>query len=419
MNLIPTAEKQKVLIVHNFYQIPGGEDTVVANEKKLLEDNGHEVFLYTRHNSEINKMNIFRKLLLPFVSIYNPRTSREIKRIINENGIDVVHVHNTLNLISPSVYYAAVRCGVPVVQTVHNFRFICPGALLYRDGHICEDCIDKGFRCALNHGCYRGSRIQTFIIVLSSLIHRATGIYRKINFICLTEFNRQKLLYLNKKRNIIDPSGVLVKPNFTFFDTDNIAASETKRNFNNESFLYAGRLDETKGVKVLFEAWKIMGTNAPRLIVCGKGPLEDWCRCHAKELGNVEIKGFVESSVLSELISESSAVIVPTLLYEGFPMNIAEAFSAGVPVICSDIGNAGDLVEDGVTGWKFSVGSAEGLVGAVRKRMNSKNDISQNVKRVYNEKYTADVNYCRLKDIYGHLKTAEKKTAFLKRKNNL
>ena len=161
--------KPKVLIIHNRYQIPGGEDTVVANERKLLRDNGHEVVLYTRDNNEIKTMSGLKKLLLPFTTIYNPQSARDVKKIITEEHIDIVHVHNTLNLISPSVYYAAVKCGVPVVQTVHNFRLICPGATLYRDGHICEDCIEKGLGCAVRHGCYRQSKAQTLILVISGV----------------------------------------------------------------------------------------------------------------------------------------------------------------------------------------------------------------------------------------------------------
>ncbi len=210
--------RQNVLIVHNYYQIPGGEDTVVKNEKKLLEDNGHKVILYTRDNSEIKKMNLFGKLLLPIISVYNPRTSREIKRIIREHQIDIVHVHNTINLISPSVYYAALSCGVPVVKTVHNFRLICPAGLLYREGHVCEECVRKGLRCAVRHGCYRNSRAQTLILAANLLLHRATGIYGRLHYICLTDFNRDKLLTINNRRKIIDPLRVFVKPNFTFFD---------------------------------------------------------------------------------------------------------------------------------------------------------------------------------------------------------
>ena len=133
-----------ILIVHNYYQIPGGEDTVVANEKKMLESHGHKVSFYNRSNSELNQMSLFRKLALPITTVFNPHTYMEIRDIIRGQKIEIVHVHNTLNLVSPSVYYAALSRKVPVVQTIHNFRMICPGATFYRDGHICEDCAEKG-----------------------------------------------------------------------------------------------------------------------------------------------------------------------------------------------------------------------------------------------------------------------------------
>ncbi|MCD8197553.1 MAG: glycosyltransferase [Lachnospiraceae bacterium] len=211
-------KKYKVLIVHNYYQIPGGEDTVVANEKKLLEDHGHTVVFYSRNNSELKVMSLVQKLSLPFATIFNFRTYREVKKIIREQHIDIVHVHNTLSLISPSVYYAAFSCKVPVVQTIHNFRLLCPGALFYREGHICEDCVKNGLLCAVKHGCYRGSKLQTLICVTNTKIHRMLGTYRKLNYICLTEFNKEKLLQLNRpgKKQIINPAQIYIKPNFTF-----------------------------------------------------------------------------------------------------------------------------------------------------------------------------------------------------------
>lgn len=215
-------KKYRILQVHNYYQIPGGEDTVVENEKRLLEEHGHTVIQYTRHNKELKEFSKFRKLLLPFSTIFNPRTYRDVKKILREQKIDVVHVHNTLILISPAVYYAALKCKVPVVQTVHNFRLLCPGATFYRDGHICEECVEKGLGCAIKHSCYRGSKVQTLVCVFSTWFHRLTGVYGKLNYICLTEFNKEKLLQLNQ----IKPERVFVKPNFTF-DSPNKAGGET------------------------------------------------------------------------------------------------------------------------------------------------------------------------------------------------
>lgn len=242
-------QKQKVLIVHNYYQIPGGEDTVVANEKQMLESYGHEVTLYSRNNSELKELSVFQKLMLPVNTIFNFKTYRDIKKIIRDKHIEIVHVHNTLNLISPSVYYAAISCKVPVVQTIHNFRLLCPGAIFYRDGHICEDCIKKGLRCSIKHNCYRNSKIQTLACVVSMKFHRMTGIYGKINYICLTEFNKEKLLLLKQ----IKKEKVFIKPNFTR-NPGNIIPANKREN----RIIFAGRLDKLKGVDILFKAWKQM-----------------------------------------------------------------------------------------------------------------------------------------------------------------
>ena len=260
------AKKQNILIVHNYYQIPGGEDTVVANEKKMLEKHGHKVILYSRNNAELKQMSKIQKAFLPITTVFNPRTYRDIKKLIGEEKIEVVHVHNTLNLVSPAVYYAARRMKVPVVQTIHNFRLLCPGATFYRDGHICEDCVEYGLKCAVKHRCYRGSKIQTLACVLSTAFHRMTGIYGKINYICLTDFNKQKLLGLKQ----IKPERVFVKPNFVECKNGYISEKDRKN-----QFVFAGRLDKLKGIDLLFEAWKHMGEEAPKLIVCGTGPMED------------------------------------------------------------------------------------------------------------------------------------------------
>ena len=211
-------DKKKILIVHNYYQVPGGEDTVVANEKKMLEDQGHEVILYSRNNNEIKTLSMLKKILLPLITIFNPKTYRDVKKIINVENVDIVHVHNTLSLISPSVYYAAFSCGIPVVQTIHNFRLLCPAATFYRDGCICEECVERGLSCAVRHNCYRGSKLQTSLCVINTKIHRILRTYSKLNYICLTEFNKEKLLQLNSlsKNNIINENKVFIKPNFTY-----------------------------------------------------------------------------------------------------------------------------------------------------------------------------------------------------------
>ncbi|MGN0419545.1 MAG: glycosyltransferase family 4 protein [Acetatifactor sp.] len=382
-------KKKNILVVHNYYQIPGGEDTVVANEVKMLEEHGHEVTLYTRKNSEINELPFIKKLLLPFTSIFSLRTYREVKRIIRDKRIDIVHVHNTLTMISPSVYYAALACKVPVVQTIHNFRLICPGATFYREGHICEDCTTKGLRCAIKHGCYRESRMQTFACVVNMLFHRMVGVYGRLNYICLTEFNKEKILNLKQ----INPQRVFVKPNFVIGQNAFPCREERL-----DQFVFVGRLEKLKGIDVLLNVWTKLGKEAPKLIVCGSGPLNDWCKRFVGESGcNVEFRGYVSNEEIRTILSQSKAMILPTQCYEGFPMSIVESFSVGTPVIVPAMGNCGCIVNDNVTGWKYR--SIEELMKCVwRGRSTS---LFDTVRTHFEAQFTESINYELLDHIYS------------------
>ena len=394
--------KQKILIVHNYYQIPGGEDTVVANEKKMLEEHGHQVVLYTRHNSELKEFSKIQKLLLPIFTVFNFQTYQEIKALIRKEKIDVVHVHNTLNLISSSVYYAAFHCKVPVVQTIHNFRLLCPGASFYRDGHICEDCVSKGLGCAVKHSCYRGSRLQTLACVVSTGLHRMLGTYGKLNYICLTEFNKEKLLQLKQ----IQKENVYIKPNFVQA-ANAVLPYEQRKN----QFIYAGRLDELKGIEVLLKAWELFEPKDEKLVICGTGPMESWCRefTQKRRLKNVEFKGFVENKIVKQMIGESKALVLPTKWYEGFPMTIVESYSVGTPVLASDLGNAGSLVEEGKSGLKFQADSPESLCEALKKAAVSFKGMDE----TYINKYSEESNYEQLRNIYEACSNHNKHTGTL------
>lgn len=387
------SEKKNILIVHNYYQIPGGEDTVVANEKKMLEDYGHKVVLYSRNNSELKNMSKLQKIMLPFTTVFNLRTYREIKRLIKEEHMNIVHVHNTLNLISPSVYYAARAMKVPVVQTIHNFRLLCPGATFYRDGHICEDCVTKGLGCAVKHGCYRGSKLQTLACAISTKVHRMTGIYGKISYICLTEFNKEKLLQLNRpgKRQIIDPRKVYIKPNFTF--DSSLKLSELDR----EYYLFIGRVEKIKGLDILLNAFAELLNE--EVVIAGTGSqLEDYKKLATD---NVKFTGFLDRNELIRYLSKAKAVVVPSQWYETFGMIIVEAYAAHKPVIVGNIGNIASLVEDGITGLYFDYDSEKSLENAIHKfeQMNTK-ELEANAYKKYKTEFTDEVNYSILKLIY-------------------
>ena len=377
----------KVLVVHNFYQIPGGEDTVVYNEKKLLESYGHEVILYTRNNSEITKM-FFRKLLMPGIAVFNIRTYLDIKKIIKTKHVDIVHVHNTLGLISQSVYYAAVKCKVPVIQTIHNFRFLCPGATFYRDGHICEDCVNKGMTCAIKNKCYRDSRIQTAICVFSTWFHRQTGILKKINYITLTEFNREKLLHLKGKKK----KKIFVKPNFTYMNK-----SENNQKKHRDYYLFVGRIEEIKGVTLLVNAFSRM--REKRLMLAGNGPLLDSLKVSAPP--NITFLGQINHDKILDLMKQAKAVILPSQTYEGFPMTIPETFSTYTPMIAGDIGNVGILIEQGKNGMKFKYDSEEALIATIEKFESTDRDcLGEGAYETFKSNYSEDANYRILEKIY-------------------
>lgn len=385
-------KKQKVLIVHNYYQLPGGEDTVVENEKNLLINNGHEVVLYTRHNDEIKTRGIISKLLLPLETIFSIKTYKEVKRKIIEENIDIVHVHNTLPLISPSVYYSAFSCKVPVVQTIHNFRLLCPGATFTRDNNICEECVDRSLFYSIRYKCYRGSLIQSIISAINLAFHRLIGTYKKVNgYIVLTKFNKEKLM------NLIDKKNIYIKPNFVNKSNEPIA--KQSENY----FLFLGRLDELKGIQMLIEIW--VDIKDINLVVIGKGPLEVGISefIEKNKLDNVNLLGYKNKEEVMQFISKAKAIIVPSQWYEGFPMTIAESLSMGVPIIAGDIGNLSTIIESGKNGLLFKYNDKQDLKDKIKMLNNNKSlekQLRQGARESFNNKYNERINYKLLIDIY-------------------
>lgn len=390
------SKKYRILSVHNFYRIRGGEDTVFANEKKLLEEHGHEVYTYTRYNNEISDFSFLRKLLLPLCALFSPRTYREIRSIIREREIDIVHVHNTLPLVSPSVYYAALSCGVPVVQHVHNYRLQCPEGNFFRNDGICEDCAVKGLHCALRHCCYRNSLVQTLISVLTIRMHRLLGIYRKLHYICMTPFTRDNLLAANTRSGkiIFDSAKVHIKPHFTY-----PARTETKK--ERRFYLFIGRLEGIKGIRLLIDAFAAMPNK--ELVLAGTGSEASIFIEEVRQRGlkNITFVGFCGRERLNELLAESKAVIVPSRYYEPFGMIIIEAFAAGVPVLAGDIGGFASIIENGVNGLLYRYDSPEALCATItRFEADTTTPWYAHAASTYEHRFSPEINHEQLIDIY-------------------
>ena len=385
--------KQKVLMVHNFYQIGGGEHTVFNNEVELLRKNGHEVITYTRDNKELTT-SLLKKLLLPFTTVFSIKTYRDIKRIIKKENIDIVHCHNTFPLISPSVYYAALKMKIPVIQTIHNFRFICPNAIFYRNGKICEDCLkNNNFKCALKNKCYRNSKLQTLVVTNMLKIHRKLGTYKKINYIFLTEFNKNKFNKLLGE----DYKYSFIKPNFVEKKYD------LKRpNRLNNTLIFMGRLDENKGIKFLVDSWKDIKDY--ELHIYGDGLYKSYVEDACKENKNIKYYGFRPQEEIFKDLVKSQALIIPSTCYEGFPMTIAESCSLGVPTLSINIGNHASIIKQSNSGVIYEINNDKSLLESIDDIVNNNKKYSDNAINYYNNVLSPQKNYKELISIYEKTK---------------
>src|SRR5688500_5602362 len=327
-----------ILLVHNFYQQPGGEDQVFADEAKMLRDRGHDVRQITVHNDAVDRMG---KLALARRTIWTRAAYDALRDAAAAHRADVVHFHNTLPLISPAGDRAAHDAGAAVVQTLHNYRLLCPTATFYRDGGVCEDCMGKFVPWpGVWHKCYRDNRAASAVIATMLTVHRALRTYRdEVDvFIALTEFARRKFV-----EGGLPAEKIIVKPNFV--DPDPGVGSG-----GGGYVLFVGRLTEEKGVGTLLQAWETLAGQVP-LKICGDGPLRPRVESAAARTElNVQYLGRRPLDEVQLLMGESALLIFPSTWYEGLPRTIVESFAKGTPVLASDLGSMTELVADGRTG---------------------------------------------------------------------
>ena len=398
----------KVLIVHNSYKQRGGEDIVVDNEVQMLRDAGYNVYEYRRTNAEISEFGLIRKLVLPLNVIFSLKTYTEIKRIIQKENIDIVHVHNTIMLISPSVYYAAKKLRCPVVQSVHNFRFMCPNGFMLRNNRVCEDCMNGNLALSVYYKCYRNSYLQSLCLALSLSFHKKMKIYEKLRYLCLTEFNKSKLQEWFERNGMqIDSKKIVVKPNFVteIKEECEIENELTKYPY----FLFVGRLSREKGVDVLLEAWKIYKETEEseyRLLICGTSIDGDntYGSYDAEKL-KIYWLGQQKYDRVAKLMQNAQAVVVPSVWYEGQPMTVSEAFSNGCPVIGSDIGNIRQHIKPGYNGMLFKLNDSDSLKECFKLLDDEqRKTLSEGALETYLQKFTKDINFQILNTVYQNMK---------------
>ena len=387
----------RILLAHNYYQQSGGEDQVFAAESRLLERYGHSVVRWTRQNSDIADMS---RLRVARNTLWNPDTYRDLKQRIRREKIDVAHFHNTFPLISPSAYYAARSENVPVIQSLHNYRLMCPGALFYREGRVCESCMNRAVPWpGVVHSCYRKSRLQSSGVAGMLTFHRAIRTWSRAvdTYIALSDFSRDKFVEGGFPRERI-----AIKTNF--LDTDPGKGKRDKG--HNKTALYVGRLTEDKGLHVLLAAWRELKQPIP-LTIAGGGPLSDFIREQTQTMQNVTFLGEVPHAGIVDLMKKAGVLIVPSVWYEFLPLTIVEAYATGLPVIASNLGSLATLIRHGVTGLHFPAGDHRALARTVERMLGPESDVGHdigtmgdNARAAFLADHSAEGNYKALMAIY-------------------
>jgi glycosyltransferase involved in cell wall biosynthesis len=374
----------KILIAHNTYQQAGGEDAAVDAEIALLREHGHAVEVYRRHNDELGNMTQAEAAL---TAVWSQRTVREATQICTEFQPDLIHVHNTFPLISPSLYWLASRKRVPLVQTLHNFRLLCPQATFLRQDKVCEDCLGKSPWRAIGRACYRQSRLQTSLVVSMLALHRALGTYRQrvTRYIALNNFCQHKFI-----AGGLPAERIRIKPNFV--------ASTGEPNWEGRSGgLFIGRLSPEKGLAVLIAASAKLKRPAVRVI--GAGPMEPVVR----QAFGPSYLGRQSPQQVRDLLQSAHYLVCPSICYETFGLAAVEAFASGTPVIASRHGSLGELVRDKVTGLLFEPGNAAELaemIGWADAHPAEMQKMGRAARIEYEARYTPNQNYHMLMNIY-------------------
>lgn len=375
----------RILIIHNSYQIRGGEDAVVQSEFDLLVNGGHEVELLILDNDSINCL--VDKISVSLQVLYSFKSRKRISECVERFKPAIIHVHNFFPLITPSVYDVAIEYHIPIVQTLHNFRILCPNGLFLRDGNVCEKCIGGQFYHSVIYKCYRGSLPGSLAVATFDYFHRSKNTWNsKVNaFIALSEFSRSKFIEGGINSDLIH-----VKPNFV----ESVAYDQTsERRYG----LYVGRLSEEKGVRVLFESVKDL--SFPIKIV-GEGPLL------SKLPDGVEYLGKKSQEEVAKLMQSALFLVVPSICYENFPRTIVEAFSNRLAVITANHGSMKEIVTNGETGLLFEAGSAADLREKIDTAISNPElliSMGNKCLSTYNEKYSPIINLNQLVGIYKSL----------------
>ena len=389
----------RILVVHNNYKEPGGETVIFGLETALLQQNGDTVLTWQRDSIEIDGYTLTQKAAFLINTLYNRHTYREIRAYIRTESLAVAHVHNVFPLISPSVYRALHDSGVPIVQSIHNFRFLCPNGLFYTHGQVCERCKSGNTLHAVRFKCYRNSRVLSALYALSIGLHRRWGTFGLIDhFIANTEFSAQKLV----ESRLTSRDKITVLGNFLPEPLPSPGSFEKREPY----VVFLGRLSSEKGVDILLDA--MVGLPEIGLKIAGDGPQASTLRIKAQQrrLERVEFPGYVAGEKKLDLLRNGMAIVVPSVWYESFPLTVLESLAVGTPVVASNCGNLPYIIADGKNGLLFSPGDSRDLhekLHWLAQHPAEKLRMGQFGRQVVESKYSANMHYETQTAIYTRL----------------
>jgi glycosyltransferase involved in cell wall biosynthesis len=387
----------RIMVVHNRYRSasPSGENRVVDREREALAGRGHEVIRFERNSDEIEQWPVLRKAALPGRIIWNREARRDLQAQLRARRPDVVHMHNTFPLLSPAVLYACRDESVPVVITLHNYRLMCASRNFFRDGAVCRDCVDGPAIQAVVHGCYKHSRLATATVVLANSAHRKAWKSLVSAYIFISAAQRDLLADLD-----LDPDRVFVRHNL-------IPRRGIRQASPGHNVIYAGRLDEAKGVRLLMAGWDryLAGPDQPglRLIIAGTGILQPEVAAWAATRPSVHLAGHLDEDQCTDLMSRARAVILPSAWAEPFGLVAVEAMAAGVPAIAAAHGALTELITPSVDGTLFPPGDPHALATAIADvdaNPGRYRAYGETARETYHKRFDPDNNLDQLLDIY-------------------
>lgn len=390
----------RVLIAHTHYQHAGGEGIVVEREGDLLTQHGHEVIAYHRSNAEVSDMSFANKLTVPLRMTWARDAAATMRNMIERHRPDIIHIHNTHFMMSPAVIDAAAQFNIPIVQTLHNFRLLCPAGTFFRDGRPCEQCLQQPVPiAAMQHACYRDSRSQSAALAFSTTFHRMRGTWSNVHhFITPTEFARQKLIEAG-----FDAERITAKPHFLEEPPAAPALDAPPARY----IVFVGRFSDEKGALFLLRSWRQLPDVPLKMI--GDGPLMDEARALIADNPqmNVELLGRIPRDEVSAIMRDAYALVFPSECYETFGLVAVEAFAVGTPVIAAGHGAPAEIVQDGETGLHFIPSEPDDLAEKVR-HLWAKPQLAAAMRPLarvaFEQHYTAAANYPLLMQIYERAK---------------